>query len=67
MKIETFFEEQVKIINKDFFVDERGWFIQSFDKEIELAINTQIIQENVSFLNHLTIGVYYKCFPHPYI
>lgn len=61
MKIETFFEDKVLLINKDLFTDERGWFIQSFDNEIQQVINTKLKQENVSFSKKNVVrGLHYQ-------
>ena len=61
MIIKTYFDEQVKFIEKDLFVDNRGWFIQSYDNSLEQIINNVIIQENVSYSHENTFrGLHYQ-------
>lgn len=61
MKIETFFDDKILLIEKELFVDERGWFIQSFDETIKKVINVNFEQENISFSkNNVIRGLHYQ-------
>lgn len=49
MIVTNYFNDKVKFIEKDLFVDNRGWFIQTYDNSLAQVINDNIVQENVSF------------------
>lgn len=60
MNIKTFFDN-VKLIELNKFDDNRGWFIQSYDEKISNLLNTDFVQENISF-SHLGVvrGLHYQ-------
>ena len=52
MKIKTTFIEDCKIIQPDVYKDERGYFLESFQKEKYaniLSDQSEFVQDNISF------------------
>lgn len=61
MIIETFFQDQVKLIKLNNFVDDRGSFLQTYDEKISSFVNENIVQENVSFSKkNVARGLHYQ-------
>jgi len=61
MKIDLFFDNQVKLINKDLFLDNRGIFLQNYDNSIEKEIGSIIQQENISYSKKNVLrGLHYQ-------
>lgn len=61
MIIQTFFDKQVQLIQKDMFLDNRGWFLQSYDDDIKQIINHNFEQENLSYSkNNVFRGLHYQ-------
>lgn len=63
IEVETYFDNQVKLMYKDVFLDKRGFFIQNYDNEINKEINCNIVQENISISNkNVFRGLHYQWF-----
>jgi|694.fasta_scaffold27798_11 dTDP-4-dehydrorhamnose 3,5-epimerase len=61
IEIQTFFENQVKLMYKNIFTDNRGFFIQNYDNEIKKEINCIIMQENISISKaNVLRGLHYQ-------
>lgn len=61
MQIEEFFESSVKLIHLNLYEDERGFFMQSYDKAIEEQCNFKVVQENVSISKKNVLrGMHYQ-------
>lgn len=52
---------EVKLINLDCYTDERGLFMQSYDKKIEERCGFKVVQENISVSNKNVLrGMHYQ-------
>ena len=61
MKVENYFNNRVKFIEKDVFIDNRGYFLQGIDNCVQKEINFAIIQENLSFSKKNVLrGLHYQ-------